>query len=258
VEVILAEAAQEEVGNRMDHQLTSFIDDLRSTHRKNLIAVVLYGSAASGDHDHRHSDYNLLIVLEKIGPEDLRNANAAIREWAKLGHNVPVYFTTDEVANAADVFPIEFNQMKRARKVLFGRDVLANVEISNENLRHQVEFELRSKLIMLRRHYIPASATVDGLTSLMADSLVSFIALFRGVLMIIGVNAPVSRRETLALTVEHLKLNGLTFEKIYNIRDNNFDHSMTELEANDLFAEYMEQIERVIEVVDSLDTPAVG
>ena len=27
---------------------------------------------------------------------------------------------------------------------------------------------------------------------------------------------------------------------------------------DDLFAEYMEQIERVIEVVDSLDTPAVG
>jgi predicted nucleotidyltransferase len=170
----------------MNHQLTAFIDDLRATHGPNLVAVILYGSAAAGDHDHRRSDYNLLVVLDAIGPEDLRNAHAAVREWAKLGHSVPVYFTATEVEHATDVFPIEFHQMKRARKVLYGRDVLAELEISNENLRHQVEFELRSKLIMLRRQYIPASATVEGLESLMSESLVSFIALFRGVLMIMG------------------------------------------------------------------------
>ena len=154
----------------MNHQLSDFIDDLKSTHRGNLVAVILYGSSATGDRDAR-SDYNLLVVLENIGPADLRNAHAAIREWARVGHNVPVYFTASEIANAADVFPIEFQQMKRARKVLYGRDVLAGVDISNENLRHQVEFEMRSKLILLRRQYIPASTTADDLMSLMADSL---------------------------------------------------------------------------------------
>ena len=236
----------------MDQQLSSFVDDLRATHRSNLVAVILYGSAATGDR-HHSSDLNFLVVLDKLGPADLRNAHAAVREWAKLGHNVPVYFTTDEIANAADVFPVEFNQMQRARKVLFGRDVLAGIEVSNENLRHQVEFELRSKLIMLRRQYIPASATVEDLTLLMSDSLVSFIALFRGVLMLHGVNPPVRRRETLAATVERLGLAGSPLEKIYNIRHGNFDHALTEVEADKLFAEYLEQIERVIESVDSMD-----
>jgi predicted nucleotidyltransferase len=234
----------------MDHQLTAFIDDLRATHRSNLVAVILYGSAASGEHDHRRSDYNLLIVLDTIGPEDLRSAHAAVREWAKLGHNVPVYFTAKEVENASDVFPIEFHQMKRARKVLFGRDVLAGIDISNENLRHQVEFELRSKLIMLRRQYIPASATVAGLERLMSESLVSFIALFRGVLMVLGTEPPIDRHGTLALTVEKLNLDGQTFEKIYNMRQNNLDAAMTELDANQLFSNYMHEIERVTEAVD--------
>jgi predicted nucleotidyltransferase len=234
----------------MDHQLTAFIDDLRATHRSNLVAVILYGSAASGEHDHRRSDYNLLIVLNTIGPEDLRSAHAAVREWAKLGHNVPVYFTAKEVENASDVFPIEFHQMKRARKVLFGRDVLAGIDISNENLRHQVEFELRSKLIMLRRQYIPASATVAGLERLMSESLVSFIALFRGVLMVLGTEPPIDRHGTLALTVEKLNLDGQTFEKIYNMRQNNLDAVMTELDANQLFSNYMHEIERVTEAVD--------
>jgi hypothetical protein len=87
----------------------------------------------------------------------------------------------------------------------------------------------------------------------MADSLVSFIALFRGVLMTIGLEAPIGRHATLALTVEKLKLNGAAFEKIYNIRHDNYAGTMSETDANQLFAEYLEQIEKVIEFVDRLD-----
>jgi hypothetical protein len=214
--------------------------------------VVLYGSAAVDDHDRHHRDYNLLVVLKKIGPADLNSAHAAVREWAKLGHNVPIYFTANEIENAADVFPIEFHQMKRARKVLYGSDLLANVDISNENLRHQVEFELRSKLLMLRRQYIPASSTVEGLESLMTESLVSFTALFRGVLMVLGFEPPVGQHATLALTIEKLGLTGRPFETIYNIRHDNFERELDDREANELFADYMSQIENVIDAVDAL------
>ena len=130
----------------MKHQFEAFIDDLRSTHGKNLAAVILYGSAAAGDFVPMQSDYNLLIALHKITPIDLRNAHACIREWHRMGHPVPVYFTVSELQNAADVFPIEFHQMETARKVLYGTDVLADLKISDEFLRHQTEYELRSKL----------------------------------------------------------------------------------------------------------------
>ena len=72
--------------------------------------------------------------------------------------------------------------------------------------------------------------------------------------MIVGVKAPADRHGTLALTIEHLDLDGQPFERIFNIRKDNLDHPMTEVEANELFAKYMEQIERVIGTVDSLDT----
>lgn len=164
----------------MKGQFEAFIDDLRATHGGNLASVILYGSAAKGDFVPKSSDYNVLIALHKIRPKDLRNAHASIREWHKLGHPVPVYFTVSELKNAADVFPIEFHEMEAARKVLYGTDVLENVEISDDFLRHQVEYELRSKLILLRRQYIPASQSVEGLVKLMTASLSSFAALFRG------------------------------------------------------------------------------
>src|SRR6185503_9814348 len=146
--------------------LRQLIDDLRATHGENLASVVLYGSAAAGDDVEVRSDYNLLIALKRITPEDLRQAQAAMREWQRLGHALPVYFTVEELRDAADVFPIEFHQMAKARVVLYGHDPFEYAQLSDANLRHQTEYELRSKLIQLRRHYIPASISIEKLSDL--------------------------------------------------------------------------------------------
>ena len=231
----------------------AFLDDLKAAHGKNLASVILYGSAAAGDFIPQASDYNLLIALRKITPRDLRNSHAVMREWTRLGYHVPVYFTVDELRTAADVFPIEFHNMERARKVLYGADVLADLQFSDEYLRHQTEYELRSKLIRLRRAYIPASASVASLLELMAESLSSFASLFRAVLMLKGIEPPVTKHRIVALTTQELKLDGKPFEKIFNIRENNFAERLDEVSANELFGEYMEQIEAVIAAVDSLE-----
>lgn len=230
----------------------AFLDDLKAAHGENLASVILYGSAAAGDFIPQASDYNLLIALHKIAPKDLRESHAVMREWTRLGYHVPVYFTVDELQNAADVFPIEFHNMERARKVLYGADVLADLKISDEFLRHQTEYELRSKLIRLRRAYIPASESVEGLQNLMAESLSSFAALFRAALLMKGIEPPVTKHKIVALTAQELKLDGKPFEKIFNIRENNFAEKLTEVTANELFGEYMEQIEAVIAAVDTL------
>src|SRR5919205_1803761 len=98
------------------------VGDLKATHGDNLASVLLYGSAASGDFVQIESDYNLLIALERITPEDLRLAQAPMREWQRLGHPLPLYFPAGGVGGAGGGFPPEFQQMRRARVVLYGRD----------------------------------------------------------------------------------------------------------------------------------------
>lgn len=237
--------------------LSHLIDDLRATHGDNLASVVLYGSAAAGDHVELRSDYNLLIALQRITPEDLRLAQAPMREWQRLGHPLPVYFTLGELNDAADVFPIEFRQMEKARVVLYGKDPFEFLELSDENLRHQTEYELRSKLLQLRRLYIPASVSVEKLTALMSDSLSSFAALFRAVLMLSGEEPPVAKPDCVRATVRKLKLDGTPFERIFELRAGG-ELQLTDAEANDIFTAYMAQIERVIEVVDRMADEAQG
>jgi hypothetical protein len=232
--------------------LNHLVEDLRATHGENLASVILYGSAAAGDYVELRSDHNLLIALNRITPADLRQTQAPMREWQRLGHPMPVYFTVEELNDAADVFPIEFHQMGRARIVLYGKDPFESLQFSDANLRHQTEYELRSKLIQLRRLYIPASVSAEKLSALMSDSLASFAALFRPVLILMGEEPPVAKPDCVRATAKLLKLDGKAFERIFDLRAGD-EVTLTEAEANDLFAAYMIQIERVIEVVDSLE-----
>jgi hypothetical protein len=237
----------------MKQHFKPFVEDLRATHGENLASVILYGSAAAGDFIPTRSDYNILVALHHITPKDLREAHACVREWHKLGHPVPVYFTVSELQTAADVFPIEFDQMQEAHKVLYGVDVLEGLEIHDDFLRHQIEYELRSKLLLLRRQYIHVSESVEGLKRLMSGSLTSFAALFRATLILFGRTPPSTKHEIVAHTVSFLKLDGVPFEKIFNIREDNFAEHLDEAGANELFGEYMKQIEKVIHSIDSLE-----
>ena len=232
--------------------LAGLVEDLRATHGDNLTSVVLYGSAAAGDHIELRSDYNLLIALNRITPEDLRQAQAPMREWQRLGHPLPVYFTVEELADAADVFPIEFHQMANARIVLYGHDPFEFVNLSDTHLRHQTEYELRSKLIQLRRLYIPASVSSEKLSDLMSDSLSSFAALFRAVMLLHGHEAPIAKPDCVRATASLLKLDPSSFERIFQFRAGG-DLPSSEKEANDLFGSYMFQIEQVVEAVDELN-----
>jgi len=240
------------MANKIDAALNRLVDELRAAHGENLSSIVLYGSVAAGDHVELRSDHNLLIVLDRIALEDLRLSHATMRDWLGHGQPMPVYFTVEELKRAADVFPIEFLQMEQARKILHGRDPFEFVDISRANLRHQTEYELRTKLIQLRRLYIPASISVEKLSALMSDSLASFAALFRAVLILHGQEPTVSKSDNVRATARLLGLEESSFERIFALRSKP-GSKLTETEANTVFSVYMAQIERVIEAVDRVD-----
>jgi ribosomal protein L30/L7E len=232
--------------------LDRLVEDLRAAHGDNLASIVLYGSVAAGEQVDVHSDHNLLIALDRITSDDLRVSQQAIRDWLNRGQPMPVYFTVEELKRAADVFPIEFMQMEKARKVLYGRDPFEFLEISPANLRHQTEYELRTKLIQLRRLSIPASASAEKLIALMSDSLASFAALFRAVLILHGQEPPINKPDSVRATVRLLGLDKTPFEKILELRKKT-SSSLTTADANKIFSGYMAQIERVIQAVDQIE-----
>ncbi|MCS6874645.1 MAG: nucleotidyltransferase domain-containing protein [Pyrinomonadaceae bacterium] len=239
---------KEEFGSK---ELEMFVEDLKSTHGKNLAAVILYGSATTGEFKRGVSDYDLIIALHKITPEDLLLAHAAVREWQKLGHRPPAYFTVSELITSSDVFPIELYQMKKSRVVLFGDDILADVEVSDKNLRHQIEYELRGKLIRLRKLYVSAYGSAERLSELMVRSVSSFITLLRASLILLGIDPPVKKRDVVEIASKHLQINKEPFLKILEMRDREKEYD--DVLLNQLFAAYMKEIESFVMQIDKMD-----
>ncbi len=65
-----------------------------------------------------------------------------------------ILFTEEEIIRGVDVFPVEFLNIKHDYKIHYGEDIFKDIKISKKNLRLQLEFEFRSKLIHLRSDYL--------------------------------------------------------------------------------------------------------
>lgn len=232
----------------MANELSDLIKRLTEAHNDNLSSIVLYGSAVLGGQLDQDSPKKVLVVLNRIAPADLHAAHGVIEWWRSEGNPVPLYFTTEEINDASDVFPIEFVDMSQVRHVLYGKDPFDGLEIPTRNLRHQLEYELRAKLLRLRRLYIAASRSADQLARLMAESLNNFAVLFRHVLEMLGKPASFNKRECVMQLATEIKLDEKVFERVYEYEADK--EVWLEHETNQTFAKYLAQIEKVIEVVD--------
>jgi hypothetical protein len=231
-------------------QLNEVVGKLKDAHGENLKAVVLYGSGTASVRGDEDRPKNLLVVLNRIAPDDLQSAHP-VAEWLRShGDPVPIYFTSREIDDSSDVFPMEFIDMSRARRVLFGPDPFERLEIPTYNLRHQLEYELRGKLLRLRTVYISVAANPDRLARLMSDSLESFAVLFRHALGLLGADAPYDKRECVLKLAEVLNLDRAVFIRIFEYAAD--EDVWLEAETRLTFAGYLIEIERVIQAVDEL------
>ena len=234
----------------MEDLFNQLVSRLKTAHGEDLISVVLHGSAVAAASRAHQSDYKLMVMTKTLSAEALRQTQPVAKWWVSAGFPLPVYFTESEFNDSLDVFPIEFQQMKRAYRVLYGRDVLAGAQVSNANLRLQIEYELRGKLLRLRALYLPASDSAEGLKKLMADSIVSFVQFMRPILDLFGEEPPLDRRAVIQRVGGRLGLDTSALDRVLRLRSEST--RLLEMEVQDLFADYISCLTRLIAAVDKI------
>ena len=234
----------------MDHHFEELVSSLESAQDGNLVSVIVYGSAVAAAGNPKRSDYQLLIVTERLSARDLREMRPIVRWWTGMGYEMPVLFTAEEFVDSLDVFPIEFRLMKRSYRTLYGQDLLAGRDASKEHLRWQTEHELRGKLMRLRSLALPAGESSDQLASLLTESVVTFVRLMRPILEIIGEDPPLGRTATARRVGEILDVDTSSVVRVLRLRDE--PAGLMEIEIQDLFASYLDCLTRVVEAVDNL------
>ncbi len=129
----------------MEDKLQELVDRLKHAQGERLRSVILYGSAAAGEHNEHFSDLNVLCVLTRVTPAELADSEPIFKWWRELGNPSPLLLSEEELRTSTDCFPIEFHDMQERRRVLFGPDVIQDLVIDRKFYRAQVEMELRAQ-----------------------------------------------------------------------------------------------------------------
>jgi predicted nucleotidyltransferase len=233
----------------MEQKLQDLVDRLRKAHQDRLVSVILYGSAASGDHHGEFSDLNVLCVLTRITPAELA-ASEPIFKWWQDGNPTPLLLSEEEVRTSTDCFPIEFHDMQERRRVLFGADVIEKLEIDKTFYRAQVEHELRAKLLRLRQKAAGVLGDKPALLRLMMDSVSNFLVLSRHALLLSGIATGWQKREA-ARNLAALQVDASPFDTLLDLRERKKKPGDVDVET--LFANYLKQIETVVAHVDRIE-----
>ena len=226
----------------MEKLLNALVEKLKAAAEANLKSVVLYGSAATDEFHANYSDLNVMCVLEKMVTMDLEKLNPAGQWWVGKGHPAPMIFTLQGLRNAADVFAIELLDIKAKRRVLFGEDVFADLDVPMSLHALQVERELRINLIRLRQNYLSIQPKPKKLLGLMTGSLSSFVTLFRHALMALGEQPPQSKREAVDRLAALLGFDSRPFHTLLDVREKKLAEK--DVDAAATFRTYLESIQR--------------
>lgn len=233
----------------MSDILTKFLEETKTAYGQNLKSVVLYGSKASGEDTKKHSDYNLLIVLESISFNDLKLLGKIMKKWIKHGNPPPLLFTEERLKKSADVFPIEFFDIKDNHKILYGEDYFEKLEIRNMHLRHECESELKGKLLKLRQGYMVSRGKSD-VQNLLINSISTFLIIFRHIIRLFGITPPLKRLDAMKILSDKTGMNPSVFVAIFNMKQGNKEALKQNPDL--LMEDYLKEIEKITDVVDNL------
>jgi len=237
----------------MEKVLNQLVERLQKAYGERLVSVVLYGSAAADDRQARFSDFNVLSVLSEITPRELDCAGEIFGWWREHGSASPLLLTEDEMAASTGSFAIEFNDIKRRHRILYGRDVVTPLVLHNGFYRAQVEHDLRAKLLRLRQKACGMMSDADLLRRLLLDSVSTFCVLFRHALVLHGVDAPDTKRAAIEGARQHFGIDPLPFERLLDVREERV--KPREVEPVPLLASYLQGIAAVIAALDRQVNP---
>jgi predicted nucleotidyltransferase len=234
--------------------INDFVERMRAAAGTNLLAMVLYGSAAAGDYVADHSDVNLLCVLGETSFAAIAALAPAVAWWGKQKHRAPLLMSAEEMRRSADLFSIEFLDMRRHYRVLWGEDVLKTLEIPMRLHRAQVEYELREKTILLRQQLLAVSANDTAKWELLLRSLPAFGTLFRHTLIALGDSGAGSKRDAAAALAGKLGIDTSVFGELLDVRERKKDRKSANVD--EIFARYLKLVEQVTAAVDKMLDPA--
>jgi hypothetical protein len=228
-------------------KLTDLVARLKEFAEDNLESMILYGSAARADFQEGHSDLNVLCVLRSLTTRELTRVSPAVHWWCKEQNEPPpLFFTSEELRQSADVFSIELLDMQQSHRILHGADVITGIHVPTNLHRIQVEHDLRTLLLKLRQHFLLAHQKESELRAAAAKSASSTRLLLRHTLIVFGETPPLDPHDVFARIATLTGADATAFAVAFRLRGH---HAHVDNMA-DAYGQYLNALSVVISALD--------
>lgn len=228
-----------------DQALQQISDWLAQIFGARLRSLLAYGSVATGNHHAGASDVNLLCILDTVNAATLDQAADALRWWMEQGNPPLVMLSQAEMEDAADVFPIEYLDIRSHHRLLRGEDLITALPHHAAEHRLQVEHELRTQLIRLRGRYMRVNKDVRAVEKLLLESFSTFVTLFRHALVVVGEPILARKDDIVTAAAARFGFDSAPFRAILAARSSESPLVRDKKQIYPLFAAYLEAIQCV-------------
>jgi len=167
---------------RMKDVLTDFSSRLKELFGNDLLTVALYGSAARGTFRKNVSDINVLVLLENSSPLKIFEMGRVIKPFLRKYRLNPRVMTREEFVSSADVFPLEYGDIKDAHEIIYGDAEILNIDLRHAHLRYEVEEKIRGAVGDMRYLILASGGNEKTLAKLLALWSGLCGTIFRGLL----------------------------------------------------------------------------
>jgi predicted nucleotidyltransferase len=227
------------------------VEQLRAAFGPELRSVVLYGSAAAGEHIPKRSDYNVLVLVDALSVERLRAAAAVSAAWGEAGNPPPMTLTFQEWRSSADIFAMEYADILERHKILYGEAPFDGIRVDPHDLRLQLEHEAMGKLLKLRQGVLAAGGDGRRLVDLLAASLSTIMVIFRAVLRLEGMSPPKDNIASSQSVARAAGFDAAPFEQV--VRHVRGEQAIAAAEAPTVVAGYLQGMEKLVAHLDRYD-----
>lgn len=229
----------------VDKALQQISDWLAQLFGARLRSLVAYGSVAAGNHFAGSSGVNLLCILDGVDAATLDQAAEALRWWVGQGNPPIVLLSQPELQDAADVFPIEYLDIRSHHRLLRGEDLITALPHHAAQHRLQVEHELRTQLIRLRSSYMRMNKDPKAVEQLLLESFSTFVTLFRHALVAVGEPILARKEDIVPAAADRFGFDREPFRAILAARHGESPLVRDKKQVYPLFAAYLDAIQQV-------------
>ncbi|UCF79370.1 MAG: hypothetical protein JSW03_03740 [Candidatus Eiseniibacteriota bacterium] len=230
--------------------LKPYLESLLSVLGEEVLSVVAFGSATGPDFVPGRSNVNLAVVVKELDLSVLRKCLKQVNAGFKKRIVAPLFLTQQYVNSSADVFPVEFLDIRETGVTLVGEEPLATVRLDPESLRLECERQLKGTLLRIRQAYLELGLAKGGLERVLSDSITSLIPVFRAMLVLKGVKPPRGKKEILHAACEACGMPAETFSAVLRLKLEK--KHVSGQKGDELLGDYMEQVRDLARLVDTL------